>query len=96
MRVLNICNLKGGVGKTITAVNLAYALAELHGRRVLVIDNDKQGNTSKFFGVHGYDHPSIADIMTGAKGAGEAIRHTAYERIDIIPANMALLAANKV
>ena len=95
MRVLNICNLKGGVGKTITAINLAYVLSELHGRRVLLVDNDKQGNTSKFFDVHGYDQPSIADIMTGEKGADEVIRHTGYERIDIIPANMALLAANK-
>ena len=95
MRVLNICNLKGGVGKTVTAINLAYALSELHGRRVLLIDNDKQGNTSKFFGAHGYDKPSIADLMTGKKSAAEVIRETAYERIHIIPANMALLAANK-
>ena len=46
MRVLNICNLKGGVGKTITSVNLAYVIAHVHKKRVLVIDNDKQGNTS--------------------------------------------------
>lgn len=95
MRTLNICNLKGGVGKTITAVNLAYVFAEIHGKKILLVDNDKQGNSSKFFGVHGYDHLSIADIMIGVKGAGEVIRHTAYERIDVIPANMALLAANK-
>lgn len=44
MRVLNICNLKGGVGKTITSVNLAYVIAHVHKMRVLVIDNDKQGN----------------------------------------------------
>ena len=95
MRVLNICNLKGGVGKTITAVNLACIFAQIHKKKVLIVDNDKQGNTSKFFGVHGYDHPSIADIMTGAKNANEVIRRTAYEGLDIIPANMALLAANK-
>ena len=95
MRVLNICNLKGGVGKTITATNLAYVLSAVQGKKVLLVDNDKQGNSSKFFGVHSYDHPSIADIMTGAKGAEEVIRHTAYEGLDIIPANMTLLAANK-
>lgn len=95
MRTLNICNLKGGVGKTITAVNLAYVLAKIHKKKILLVDNDKQGNSSKFFGVHGYDHPSIADIMTGAKNANEVIRHTAYEGLNIIPANMALLVANK-
>lgn len=95
MRTLNICNLKGGVGKTITAVNLAYIFAHIHKKKVLIVDNDKQGNSSKFFGVHGYDRSSIADIMTGAKSAEEVIRHTVYEGLDIIPANMALLAANK-
>ena len=51
MRVLNVCNLKGGVGKTITTVNLAYVLSAVHKKRVLIVDNDKQGNTSKFFGI---------------------------------------------
>ena len=95
MRVLNICNLKGGVGKTITSVNLAYAIAVIHKRNVLIIDNDKQGNTSKFFGVHSYDRPSIADIMTGTRTADEVICETRYGWIDCIPANMTLLSANK-
>lgn len=45
MKTLSIINLKGGVGKTCTAVNMAY---ELHrrGLKVLLIDNDKQGNLS--------------------------------------------------
>ena len=96
MRVLNICNLKGGVGKTITSVNLAYVIAHVHKMRVLVIDNDKQGNTSKFFGVHSYNHPSVADLMTGEKTAEEVIRHTGIAGIDCIPANMKLLEANKI
>ena len=96
MRVLNICNLKGGVGKTITSVNLAYVIAHVHKMRVLVIDNDKQGNTSKFFGVHSYDHPSVADLMTGEKTVEEVIRHTSIAGIDCIPANMKLLEANKI
>lgn len=48
MKVISIINLKGGVGKTISAINLAYAFAELHQMRVLLADNDKQGNTSNF------------------------------------------------
>ena len=51
-----IINLKGGVGKSVTACNLAAELAA-KSKSVLVVDLDKQGNTSKFFGVADYDWP---------------------------------------
>jgi len=57
MRILTVINLKGGVGKTISAINIAYTLTT-RGARVLLIDNDKQGNASKFFGVHNYTRPT--------------------------------------
>ena len=43
MRVISIINLKGGVGKTFTAANMAHILNN-QGKRVLLVDNDKQGN----------------------------------------------------
>ena len=94
MRIAAIINLKGGVGKTITSINAAYVLSEM-GHKVLIVDNDKQGNTSKFFGVHSYDHGSLADVMAKGASAAEVIRHTEFKNIDVIPANMELLTANK-
>lgn len=63
-KIISIINLKGGVGKTVTAINMAHILAAVHGQRVLLIDNDKQGNSSKFFGIAGLDCPTLADVLT--------------------------------
>ena len=50
MRTIAVMNVKGGVGKTITTVNLATILAEFYSKRVLVVDADPQADTSAFFG----------------------------------------------
>lgn len=50
MRVTAICNLKGGVGKSTTVINLAAILASTYHKRVLLIDADSQCNTTEFFG----------------------------------------------
>ena len=95
MKTISIVNLKGGVGKTITAINMAYLLSN-RGYRTLLIDNDKQGNTSKFFGAHSYDKPSLADVLIQRDFPVEkAIAPTGYENLDILPGNMNLLRADK-
>lgn len=95
MKVVSIINLKGGVAKTISSVNIAHILAVVHGKRVLLVDNDKQGNASKMFGLHSYENPSIAEIMTERKpNTNDIIAHTTYAGLDVIPANMNLLRAN--
>lgn len=95
MKTISIINLKGGVGKTVSAVNIAYGL-HTHGHRVLVVDCDKQGNASKFFGRHGYNKPSIAEVLLvrGYDISG-AIQKTDIDGVDILPANMTLMRANR-
>jgi len=63
---------------------------------VLLIDNDKQGNASKFFGAYDYDKPSIADVLTGRDvDLSKVIRQTKFENLDVLPANLSLLRADK-
>jgi chromosome partitioning protein len=78
-----------------TADSMAHVFAVFHNKRVLLVDNDKQGNTSKAFGVHSYDDKSISDILTARRlDPWEVIRKTRFENIDVIPANMSLIRAN--
>lgn len=101
MEVISILNLKGGVAKTFTAANMAYELYR-RGYKVLLLDNDKQGNLSKAYGR--YDAENIAPaakLLSGqwesreetAGGHNELIEPTDYEGIDIISANMSLMGA---
>ena len=95
MKIISIINLKGGVAKTLTADNMAHVLAVFHNKRVLLVDNDKQGNTSKAFGVHSYDEKSLSDVLTARRlDVREVIKKTRFENIDVLPANMTLIRAN--
>ncbi|MCM1220861.1 MAG: ParA family protein [Lachnospiraceae bacterium] len=94
MKVISLLNLKGGVAKTFTAVNMAYELYR-RGYKVLLLDNDKQGNLSKTYGR--YDAESIAPITKLLSGewtrVTELINHTNYAGVDIVSANMSLMGA---
>lgn len=94
MKTISIINLKGGVAKTISAANIAHIMATVFNKRVLLVDNDKQGNISKMFGVHDYNASSIADILTQRKTAFDVLAASMYRDLSIIPANMNLLKAN--
>ncbi len=91
MKTISFINLKGGVAKTVSTINMAYALATFHGKKLLVVDNDKQGNTSKTLGVHSYEHKSIANVLTSRNLLlEEVIRPTNIPNVHCIPANMSL------
>ena len=92
-RIISLSNQKGGVGKTTTAINLSAAWAE-YGRKVLVVDFDPQGALSAGLDVRTHDVPTIYDLMLGTvKNPNEVIVHTAFENLDVIPANIDLSAA---
>ena len=89
-----IINLKGGVGKSVTACNLAAELAA-KSKSVLVVDLDKQGNTSKFFGVADYDRPCVASVLLGMARVRDAIVETAIPAVALLPCDMRMLKANR-
>lgn len=94
MKTISVINLKGGVAKTFTAVNMAYELWR-RGCKVLLIDNDKQGNLSKAFKRYDAERTApIAKLLSGDwTHPDELIQQTDYEGMDVIASNMSLFGA---
>lgn len=93
MRSIAVVNLKGGSGKTTTALCLAVGLARRlsRQRRVLLIDGDPQANaTMTMLDGREPDSPTLGDVLLDEAGAGEAIRPTRVPRVDLIPAEASL------
>lgn len=90
MYIITVANQKGGVGKTTTAVNLAAALA-LKGYPTLLIDMDPQANTTMTFVDLATVDRNIYDVLTDRQIALDTIiRSTSLDRLDIVPARIAL------
>lgn len=93
MRIIAVMSPKGGIGKTTTSDSIAYMLGEEQGKRVLVLDGDPQGDTSKTFGVFEPDGIGMSELLEkhecvgGTYKTGDLIRPTEYSHVDIIPAN---------
>jgi chromosome partitioning protein len=93
-RIIAMCNQKGGVGKTTTAINLGAALAEC-GRKVLLVDFDPQGALSVGLGVPTYELDLTIYNLLVERGhdVRDMVQHTRTENLDLIPANIDLSAA---
>lgn len=97
VRVTAIVNLKGGVAKTTTTINMAAILAADYRKKVLIIDADSQCNTTEFFGVR-QASGNLARVLRDADKhdnpglfAAGLIQRTQYPGIDLLPADEALM-----
>ncbi|MBK9170066.1 MAG: ParA family protein [Bryobacterales bacterium] len=89
MRKIAVVNMKGGVGKTTTAIHVAAGLAG-RGARVLLIDMDPQGNVGHALAVH--PPVTIADVLTGAVETQDAIVPNVRPGLDLIASTPAAFA----
>lgn len=97
IRTTAIVNLKGGVAKSTTVINMASILAKKYCKKILIIDADSQCNTTEFFGADP-DKGNLATVLrnSGAEpkpgvDAASNIQSTRYDRIDILAGDDSLM-----
>lgn len=97
MKTYAIWNVKGGVGKTITAINLAVGLAA-KGKRVLLVDFDGQSSVTYQLFPHrefGEEDKTIVNALSGEAELKDCIYPTAIKNLDVSPTTLFLFTVDK-
>ena len=93
-RIITFANQKGGVGKSTSAINIAAETGAL-GKKVLLVDSDPQGNASSGVGIFNKRNVkySTYSVIMEPSSVRDAIQHTEFENLDIMPSNINLAGA---
>lgn len=86
MKVVALYSIKGGVGKTSSAVNLAY-ISACKGFRTLIWDLDPQGASSYYFRIKPKVKGGSRDLIAGKRELDGLIKGTDFEKLDLLPAD---------
>ena len=90
-KIIAVANQKGGVGKTTTSVNLSACLGVLE-KKILLIDADPQANATSSFGINDIENGTY-QCLEHQKNAIECIQKTSSPNVDVMPAQLDLVAA---
>ena len=86
MQIIAVTNIKGGVGKTTTAVNLSF-LCAASGRATLLWDLDPQGAATYTLRCEAIEPTSAKKLISGKRELSEVLVRSGHERLDVIPAD---------
>jgi chromosome partitioning protein len=86
MKIIAVTNIKGGVGKTTTAVNLSF-LCAARGRATLLWDLDPQGAATYTLRCEPDEHVSAKKLVGGKRELPELVLPSGYDKLDVLPAD---------
>ncbi|MFN4113407.1 MAG: ParA family protein [Sphingomonadaceae bacterium] len=95
MAVIAVYSVKGGVGKTTLAANLAWCCAELGGQRTLLWDLDAAGGAAFLTGLDVGGKKRAGGVFARDRDPASVIRTTAYPLLDVLPADDSLWALDR-